>query len=47
VGALLALPAKLPLGWRVPTNAIWTALAYLVWPMALGLGLLRTKETAT
>ena len=44
VGALLALPAKLPLELRVPTNAIWTGLAYGVWPIALGIGLLRTKR---
>ena len=43
VGALLALPAKLPLALRVPTNAIWTGLAYGVWPMALGICLLRNK----
>jgi hypothetical protein len=48
VGALLALLAKLSLGLRVPTNAIWTGLAYGVWPIALGIGLLRHKggETA-
>jgi hypothetical protein len=43
VGALLAVPAKLPLGLRVPTNAIWTGLAYGIWPMALGVGLLKRK----
>jgi hypothetical protein len=43
VGALLALPAKLSLGLEVPTNALWTGLAYGVWPMALGIGLLRLK----
>jgi hypothetical protein len=40
-GALLALPAKLPLGLRAPTNLIWTGLAYFVWPIGLGIGLLR------
>ena len=44
VGALLALPAKVPLGLRVPTNAIWTGLAYGVWPIAVGIGLLRYEE---
>lgn len=44
VGAVLALPAKLPLGLRVPTNAIWTGLAYGVWPIAVGIGLLRHQE---
>jgi hypothetical protein len=44
VGAVLVVPAKLSLGLRVPTNAIWTGLAYGVWPLALGVGLLRTKE---
>jgi hypothetical protein len=44
-GALLALPAKLPLGLRVPTNAIWTGLAYYVWPTALGIGLLRNPRS--
>jgi hypothetical protein len=44
VGALLALPAKLSLGLQVPTNVMWTGLAYIVWPVALGVGLLRTKE---
>jgi hypothetical protein len=46
VGALLALPAKLPLGLQVPTNVIWTGLAYIVWPLALGVGLLRSKKMA-
>lgn len=41
VGAVLALPAKLSLGLAVPTNAIWTGLAYGVWPVAVGAGLLR------
>lgn len=39
VGAVLVLPAKLSLGLRVPTNAIWTGLAYGLWPMAVGIGL--------
>jgi hypothetical protein len=39
-GAVLALPAKLSLGLRVPTNAIWTGLAYGLWPVAVGIGLL-------
>jgi hypothetical protein len=47
VGALLALPAKLSLGLKVPTNAIWTGLAYGVWPVALGIGLLRYKGETT
>jgi hypothetical protein len=46
MGALLALPAKLPLGLQVPTNIIWTGLAYIVWPVALGIGLLRSKKMA-
>jgi hypothetical protein len=41
IGALLALPANLPLGLRVPTNLIWTGLAYYVWPIAMGVKLLR------
>jgi len=45
VGALLALPAKLPLGLKVPTNAMWTGLAYYVWPTALGIGLLRSPRS--
>ena len=44
-GAILALPAKLSLGFSVPTNAIWTGLAYGVWPLALGVGLLKTGST--
>lgn len=43
VGAVLALPAKLSLGLKVPTNAIWTGLAYGLWPVALGIGLLRYR----
>ena len=46
-GALLALPAKLPLGLKVPTNAIWTGLAYGIWPVALGIGLLKHKGVET
>jgi len=41
VGAVLALPAKLPLGLQVPSNIIWTGLAYLIWPIATGIGLLK------
>jgi hypothetical protein len=44
VGAVLVIPAKLSFGLRVPTNAIWTGLAYGVWPVALGIGLLRLKR---
>jgi hypothetical protein len=44
VGAVLVLPAKLSLGLRVPTNAIWTGLAYGLWPIAVGIGLLRLKR---
>jgi hypothetical protein len=44
IGAVLALPAKLSLGLKVPTNAIWTGLAYGVWPIALGIGLLRYRR---
>ena len=47
VGALLALPAKLPLDLKVPTNIIWTGLAYAVWPAALGIGLLKCKGIET
>lgn len=43
LGALLAVPAKVPLGIDVPSNFIWTGLAYCVWPVAVGLGLLRYK----
>ncbi|MBC7264598.1 MAG: hypothetical protein H5T64_09645 [Chloroflexi bacterium] len=44
VGALLALPAKLPIGLRAPSNIIWTGLAYGIWPIAMGIGLLRYRE---
>lgn len=44
VGAVLALPAKLSLGLSVPTNAIWTGLAYGVWPVAMGVGLLKIRR---
>jgi hypothetical protein len=47
IGAILALPAKLSLGLVVPTNAIWTGLAYGLWPMALGIGLIRHKGEGT
>jgi hypothetical protein len=43
VGAILALPAKLSLSLAVPTNAIWTGLAYGLWPIALGIGLIRHR----
>jgi hypothetical protein len=42
LGALLAIPAKVPLGITVPSNVIWTGLAYIVWPVAVGIGLLRS-----
>ncbi|MBN1452898.1 MAG: hypothetical protein JW963_17905 [Anaerolineales bacterium] len=41
VGALLAIPAKIPLGWQVPTNFIWTGIAYFFWPVGLGIGLIK------
>ncbi len=44
LGAVLALPAKLALGLQVPTNAIWTGLAYGLWPVALGIGMLKHKR---
>jgi hypothetical protein len=46
-GALLALPAKLPFGWQAPTNFVWTGLAYFVWPIALGVCLLRVRESSS
>jgi hypothetical protein len=39
VGAILAVPAKVPLGLRVPTNFLWTGLAYGLWPLAMGIAL--------
>jgi hypothetical protein len=44
MGAALVVPAKLSLGLRVPTNAIWTGVAYGLWPWAVGIGLLRLKR---
>ena len=44
VGAALVVPAKLSLGLRVPTNAIWTGVAYGLWPWVVGIGLLRLKR---
>jgi hypothetical protein len=41
IAAFLALPAKLPLGLQAPSNICWTGLAYVVWPLALGIGLLK------
>lgn len=46
VGAVLGLPAKLPLGIVVPTNSIWTGIAFMIWPIAVGIGLLRYREEA-
>jgi hypothetical protein len=44
IGAFLALPAKLSLGLVAPSNACWTGWIYLLWPIALGIGLLRYRE---
>lgn len=44
VGALLALPAKLSFAIRVPTNFIWTGIAYCIWPIGLGTRLLRAHH---
>lgn len=44
VGAVLVLPAKLALGLRVPTNAIWTGVAYGFWPVTVGIWLLRLER---
>ena len=40
IGALLAVPAKVSLGIIVPTNFVWTGLAYAIWPIAVGVKLL-------
>jgi hypothetical protein len=40
IGALLAIPAKIPFGWQVPTNFIWTGIAYFFLPVGLGVGLI-------
>ena len=45
IGALLAIPAKLPLGWPVPTNFIWTGIAYFLWPVGLGIALIKTGRS--
>lgn len=44
VGALLALVAKLAPPLEGVSSIVWTGLAYYVWPVALGIGLLRNGE---
>jgi len=44
VGALLSLIAKLTPGLPGVTNLLWTGIAYVIWPIALGIGLLRTRN---
>jgi hypothetical protein len=46
-GALLALVAKLTPGIEGLTNFAWTGLAYFIWPVALGIGLVRIKGENT
>jgi hypothetical protein len=41
VGAVVAIPSKLSLGLEVPTNLLWTGLVYTLWPLAVGICLLR------
>jgi hypothetical protein len=45
IGALLAIPAKIPLGWQVPTNLLWTGIAYFLLPVGLGIGLLKVSKS--
>jgi hypothetical protein len=45
IGALLAIPAKLPLSWPVPTNFIWTGIAYFIWPVGLGIALIKAGKS--
>ena len=45
IGALLAIPAKIPLGWQVPTNLIWTGIAYFLLPVGLGIGLIKFSKS--
>jgi hypothetical protein len=46
LGAILAVPAKVSLGIDVPSNVLWTGLAYIVWPVAVGWGLLKLQGNA-
>jgi hypothetical protein len=46
-GAAVALIPKLTPGWEGVTNFLWTGLAYCIWPIALGFGLIRHRETGT
>jgi len=43
-GAVLALVAKLTPGLEGITNLAWTGLAYFIWPIALGIALLRVRS---
>jgi len=43
VGALLALVAKLAPPLEGVSSVVWTGLAYYVWPVALGIRLLRNR----
>lgn len=43
-GSLLALIAKLTPGIAGVTNFAWTGLAYFIWPVALGIQLMRIKH---
>ncbi|MFQ6101837.1 MAG: hypothetical protein ACE5OS_11480 [Anaerolineae bacterium] len=45
VGALLALVAKLAPPLKGVSSIVWTGLAYGVWPVALGIGLLRSLRS--
>jgi hypothetical protein len=46
IGALIALPAKLPLGLEAPTNFFWTGIAYFIWPVGLGINLIKGRENS-
>jgi hypothetical protein len=43
VGSLLALVAKLTPGLEGISNLTWTGLAYFIWPVGLGIGLLKLR----
>lgn len=43
VGSLLALVAKLTPGLEGISNLAWTGLAYFIWPVGLGIGLLKLR----
>jgi hypothetical protein len=47
VSLIVVLPSKFPLGIVAPSNICWTGLGFVIWPIAMGIMLLREGVYST